>query len=855
MDPSDLPTPIARSLVRYLRTPEEHIAERFNCLSYLFETALKSLVTLIHSMIQPVDHSTWLNTGYRLLQANGIGTWEEALSQLEESARIYHARGALRTVLDWLSDKSPKDKQTDLKEVQGNIIELISTNGVLASLQPNTKGLIKALVNLRNKTPRGHGAQTPDFQRRANHELWRALVLILAESPITQTELLYVYSGPGGPYARPLKGPIPTAAIAWIGDGTGLYIRTASGEVYAVSPLMRYESDSDRCYFVNGDWDRRNETTEMIDYLDGSRLREHIGDLTAGVHKLIRSETAGTRALTGNENALFNLPPLADGYVSRAQLELRLSSLLSDRQHRIITLHGMGGAGKTSLSLRVARSLVERRESPFDVLLWFSGRDIDLSLSGPQERAPDVLDLEGMAREYCRLLEIKVRNAQALERFAEDISSEKNRTLLVVDNFETFRDPELVQRYLDETVTLPNKVLITSRLRSFRGDYPVEVRGMELVEARQLLLGEARRLGCEPQMTSQAITSIHEYTMGVPYAMKLIASQIGRRLPLHQIIDRTVARDDILDVLFLRAFKALSDDSRRLFLMAGNLPPRISSIPIRTVLARREVDFAQALDECERWSLVEVVADQGWDSLHIPEVGRKFAARRLPAADQRLEIESDLGMIKETYVRRRSDRVPAEWARDLADLIQQEQDESKSAYLIELVNSLAHEFPESWRILAALRTVLGDDPESIREAYEMASEHAQSDSRFWQDWADFEESQGAYRREVELRLQAADCDPGNIGLNSNAAFRVGWFIANSRPPYDDKVLLVTPLIRNLEREFSHLDPSPLARLGWLYLVIADRSNAKRCAMRGLLIDSTHEHCQNLMTALDRRAAT
>jgi hypothetical protein len=96
-------------------------------------------------------------------------------------------------------------------------------------------------------------------------------------------------------------------------------------------------------------------------------------------------------------------------------------------------------------------------------------------VEGPQPREREVHDIEGIAEMYCRMLGGTEAGREALDIFASEAANGSSRMLLVMDNFETLDDPVDVHQYLDSTVVRPNKVLITSRHRAFKGDYPLEV--------------------------------------------------------------------------------------------------------------------------------------------------------------------------------------------------------------------------------------------------------------------------------------------------------------------------------------------------------------------------------------------
>jgi hypothetical protein len=541
--PEEFPTPVARVAIRAQRATQHGRAEEFLSLGYLSEVFMKYTALVLHSCARPLDQDSWKYWGYRLARADGLGDWDEALAQLEVSARTGGAGGWLREILDWLGAKRTGKREvpwfSEAHELAQDLWAL--ARAPATDYQQSVRGLMSFLVSLRNRT-RGHGAFPPDFYDQASPLLEGIVSRLLENAPWRRARLLWYEAAPDATKARVLTGPHPTEVEQRDGvDISGLALEAPGNEwTTGFSPLLQYRPADDACFFANGRWQSDRASCEGLDYLSGDRIDISLPQFTAPPAPKPRSETAGGSELISEIRASHNLPSLAEGYVQREALQDRVMQFLTDRQHRIITLHGMGGVGKTSLALRVGLALVRDQDCPFDLVLWFSARDLDLLVEGPQPREREVKDIEEVAQMYCRMLGGTEGGREALDLFASEVADPSNKMLLIMDNFETLDDPQGVHEYLDGSVVMPNKVLITSRLRAFKGDYPMEVSGMESNEAADLLRMEARRVGCEPKMTPEAMDRIYAYAGGVPYAMKLIAAQMGRNIPLSQILDASV---------------------------------------------------------------------------------------------------------------------------------------------------------------------------------------------------------------------------------------------------------------------------------------------------------------------------
>jgi hypothetical protein len=160
-------------------------------------------------------------------------------------------------------------------------------------------------------------------------------------------------------------------------------------------------------------------------------------------------------------------------------------------------------------------------------------------------------------------------------------------TLFIFDNFETMENVRELHRFLDTYTHLPNKVLITSRERAFKADYPIEVRGMVFQEAVEMMKRIGRDLGIEPLLTARNLESIYEYTKGHAYVMRVVVGEMakeGRYVPPSQIMS---SRIDIVNAVFERSFTKMTDDARWLFLAISNWKSRISELALVVVFGQR----------------------------------------------------------------------------------------------------------------------------------------------------------------------------------------------------------------------------------------------------------------------------
>jgi predicted ATPase/class 3 adenylate cyclase len=207
-----------------------------------------------------------------------------------------------------------------------------------------------------------------------------------------------------------------------------------------------------------------------------------------------------------------NLPVQPTPFVGRER-ELAEVLALLDR-HRIVTLTGPGGAGKTRLALQAAAESVEQ----YGDGVWF------VSLAA--ERDPNLIE-PTIAR--------VVGGPDDLYEFLAG-----KRTLLVLDNLE-----QLLPDAADIILRLDASILATSRSRlnvATEQEYPV--RTLPIDDATALFTQRARQL--EPHFEPDAaVRRIAARLDGLPLALELAAARVKVLTP-EQILERLGGSLDLL---------------------------------------------------------------------------------------------------------------------------------------------------------------------------------------------------------------------------------------------------------------------------------------------------------------------
>lgn len=211
-----------------------------------------------------------------------------------------------------------------------------------------------------------------------------------------------------------------------------------------------------------------------------------------------------------------NLPVQSTALIGRDGARVEAGRLL--REHRLVTLVGPGGIGKTRLALQVAAEAVDEFE---DGVFW-----VPLTT---------VRDPELVQPAVARALGVK-------DGLADHLANRE--VLLLLDNFEQVVDaaPGLAE-LLSATARL--KLLVTSReALNLTGEWEYAVPSLLPIEALALFTERAKALkaGFEPD---DAVAEICRHLDGLPLAIELAAARVKVLAPT-QLLERLSGRLDLL---------------------------------------------------------------------------------------------------------------------------------------------------------------------------------------------------------------------------------------------------------------------------------------------------------------------
>lgn len=329
-----------------------------------------------------------------------------------------------------------------------------------------------------------------------------------------------------------------------------------------------------RSYFTNTDLNNLIDETKKINHgmtEPDAGLDEFIENLLEAPQELVTKVPIEFYEDEYTEKIINNLP-IADyeyegGFVGRADDEEKIIKMLKSNMHRVITIAGAGGVGKSALTLKIVNDIIRDNIIEYDFIVWVSAKENKLSYLG-------IEDLEPTLKNYDELLDtiLNVVGFDA-DSYGEDNNKKEsdindlfdacNRVLLIIDNLETITDERIINFILDSH---PNvNFIITSR----RGLGQVE-RRYDLKELKEKDAIHLFRIICkekglqELQIADESL--IRSYVKKVycyPLAIKWVLGQAALGKDIMCVIDGINEQSsDISKFCFDQVFSELSLEAK-----------------------------------------------------------------------------------------------------------------------------------------------------------------------------------------------------------------------------------------------------------------------------------------------------
>lgn len=862
--------PLALMEERTQRNGEESDIVLVMELLYLGELVVKLTTSFFVAALEETKEQNQYRLIHTLVRADGIGQWVSALEDALTGPAAHDLLPGVREASKSLTEKH-KEGTWQFKAVESLSDALNGFYGAESSQLGSKVSLLdwfKVFATLRNKT-RGHGAPTPPKCHEWVGPLKSSIEAVCKNSPLKLHSWAYLH--------RNLSGRYHVANIC--GDGKPFEpLKTSEGQKRSNLPngvyvwidgfrkvdLCRTDSNVNDFFFPNGAFG--SQTFELHSTISDDRAAGDAKPYLLPAKERPSSETEGLGKLEVVGNVFTNVPLTAAYYVERPKLEGELKKILLNDRHPIVTLVGRGGIGKTSLAIHILKEIVSLDR--YDVIIWFSSRDIDLTAAGPKAVKAQVRTDKEMAKQFVRLVGaeelVKERKVQAKEFLSEEFhTSSYGPALFVFDNFETAESPVDLFNWIDSNIRSPNKALITSRFRDFKADYPIDVHGMEMDEALELVRQTSVKLAISGMVSDEQAREVVEAASFHPYVIKILLGEIADSGKYHRPKQIMAKQDEILDALFERTFNNLTPLAERIFLTLCGWKSLVPQLGVEAMIHRYrdpDLDPETSIDQLVRMSLVErKIAPDNSVFLEVPLSAAIFGNKKLEYSPQAALIETDLRFLKDfgptaaTGISSGLDPKIRTFFKNTAQKV--EKGEENANEIKDVLEFLASSYSEAWMLLADLETERRA-PQHKKKAVEYIRRYLETDppaEGALDAWLRLEEFYSASGNNVEACMALLKAD--RIGeqpyyrlsrmanrLNRDSQLRQKLNKSHIETTYK-------PLSILMEARLPEAKATDHSRLAWLHLHCGNNARALEIAEQGLKKDSSDTHCLKIVKRL------
>ena len=319
------------------------------------------------------------------------------------------------------------------------------------------------------------------------------------------------------------------------------------------------------------------------------------------------------------------------GFIGRANERRRLKNLLLS-DHRVITVVGAGGIGKTALAMRVCHDLVDDASPRFENVVWVTLKTQFLTAYGIKD-IKDAVNTQGKLLDHIgEAASVQVDPKPNIDWSPVIDHMSRHQTLLVVDNLETLGSE------LDELAfNIPegSKLLLTSRvgLGEVERRFPLPDFSPKDAEHLMRSLGNAYGYPDINQLKDGMVARYCRRLHHNPLLIKWFVLTVGTGASPQAVFAHT---DFVgaLNFCFDNVFAQLSAIAKNIVgtLLASRSP--LSQTQIRALIGLERPDFDIALMELRQCNVVDSQPQEDGSTLyHISGLVLDYLRRSHPPAD------------------------------------------------------------------------------------------------------------------------------------------------------------------------------------------------------------------------------
>ena len=488
-----------------------------------------------------------------------------------------------------------------------------------------------------------------------------------------------------------------------------------------------------------------------------------------------------------------NLPP-ADydpdgGFIGRKEDLNAITKLITGELHRVITISGAGGVGKSAIAHKICQNFLNKKDLKFDAIIWVSAKEEKLTVTGIEPIEPSLRNyesvLDNIIQTYGWLEDLNTPIEQKEEDVDLILQGGDKGILLVIDNLETIQD-ERVKEFIKDFPP-PSKVIITSRigLGEVERRYPLkEMNNLDAITLIRTVAREKKTIGLAnlpDDILSKYVDKMSRY----PLAIKWVVGQVALGKDINIAIGNlTSPKGDVAKFCFENIFDNLLTENAKMILysLAASDKPLVRGV-LSHVSNLSNDDLDIALRDLTIASLVIQTQFQTQDSTietnyELLPLTKNYIQSKLQSHPEihrtikgRIEVvrnlieEADRAGRQYRYSLRdmgaesEAEKVAATWAITAYQKFQAEDYDGAVEFFNKAVE-IAPNFPAIYRNWATMESNAGFYGKAD-ELMEKATKLNPNDSRLWFVWGNIEKRRQRYDRAFEFLSKALKLSPND----------------------------------------------------------------------------------------------
>lgn len=313
------------------------------------------------------------------------------------------------------------------------------------------------------------------------------------------------------------------------------------------------------------------------------------------------------------EYEVLNNIPVADyefegGFVGRNDDKDKIIKMLQAGSHRVITISGAGGVGKSALVLNIVNDIIRKNLIKYDCVIWISAKENKLTYLGIEDIEPTLQNYDELLDTILDVMGFDHSEYKTLEKKESDIEilfDACDKILLVIDNLETITDERIINFILDSHTK--TNILITSRRGLGQVERRYDLKQLKEKEAIHLYRTICREKGLEKLIGINEVL-IKKYVNKVycyPLAIKWVLGQVAVGKDIDDIIDSiNESTSDISQFCFEQIYSDLKREAKIILCTLSLYEDNLSKGILKYISNLNDLVFEDSIKELVLVSLI-----------------------------------------------------------------------------------------------------------------------------------------------------------------------------------------------------------------------------------------------------------